>query len=245
LDLFSRIAKGVGVAGAIGGFIPVLIFGTIGAAILQSLWPLGITLGAYTVLVASLLRTPAPPKPLPPPAPVPPRRVTFQEGGVWTPSRHFDLMLSAKHDIGRIRGAAHAISDARTARAFSEFARRAEVIVQRLVGEPMRLGFARELLSSHLPRAADMAEGAHAIRGNTPDDITRRARMTDLIERLATAIEQSEQDMVAPELLRLDADLELLTQDLKEAQPPQLPPPAQQPMPLPFSVRQKQPEPRR
>jgi len=237
MDPVSRFMKGLGKAGAIGGFIPVVIFASIAAAVAGSIWPLAISVGGYTALAVWLLRDPPPPAPV---KPIPPRRENFQDNAVWTPARHFDLMLRAKHEIGRVRGAAHAIGDARTAAAFDSFARRADGIVDRLVAEPLRLGFGRELLASHLPRAADLAEGAHAIRGNLPEDIIRRAKLTDLVERLASAIERSEQEMVAPELLRLDADLDLLTEDLRMRGPradaiAALPAPSSSPMPSPFA----------
>ena len=61
----------------------------------------------------------------------------------YTPPVHFDLLLSAKQDVGRIRGAAGGIDDAATAAQFRALAERADAILALIVKEPAKLGLAR------------------------------------------------------------------------------------------------------
>lgn len=131
----------------------------------------------------------------------------------YSPPAHFDLMLSAKHDIGRIRGAAGAIQDGAVARQFLDLANEAEAIHARLLAEPVKLGLARRYFSSYLPRAADLAQGYHGFRADTSGE--RRTKLIDVLYRLQAAMKETGQSLAAPDLSRVDADIRILTQDLQ------------------------------
>ena len=131
----------------------------------------------------------------------------------YSPPAHFDLMLSAKHDIGRIRGAAGAIEDGAVARQFLDLATEAEAIHARLLAEPVKLGLARRYFSSFLPRAADLAQGYHRFRADTSGE--RRTKLIDVLYRLQAAMKDTAQTLAAPDLSRVDADIRILTQDLQ------------------------------
>lgn len=135
----------------------------------------------------------------------------------YAPPAHFDLMLSAKHDIGRIRGAAGAIEDAAVARQFIALANEAEAIHARLLAEPVKLGLARRYFSSYLPRTADLAEGYHRLRKDGAQD--RRAKLIDVLYRLEAAMKEQKESLSAPDLSRVDADIRILTQDLQPVEP--------------------------
>jgi hypothetical protein len=143
----------------------------------------------------------------------------FDEGAVWTPAQHFDLMLRAKKEIGRIEGAARTMSDSRVRQQFLDLAQTAETTVVRLVDEPHRLGFARDLLSTHLPRTAELAESYHLATGQASNGAERKAALIDVLGRLREAMLTSEDRMKGPELLRLDATLKMLAGDLPTAPP--------------------------
>lgn len=133
----------------------------------------------------------------------------------YAPPAHFDLLLSAKHDIGRIRGAAGSIGDGAIARQFRALADQAEKIHGRLMAEPVKLGLARRYFSSYLPRAADLAEGYHGLRHDEPGSDSRRAKLMDVLYRLEMAMKEQEAGLSAPEMSRIDADIRILTDDLK------------------------------
>lgn len=134
----------------------------------------------------------------------------------YSPPAHFDLLLSAKHDIGRIRGASGAISDGAVARQFLDLANEAEAIHARLVAEPVKLGIARRYFSSLLPRAADLAVGYQRFR---PEASDRRAKLIDVLYRLQAAMKETQESLAAPDLSRVDADIRILTQDLQPVEP--------------------------
>ncbi len=133
----------------------------------------------------------------------------------YSPPAHFDLLLAAKHDIGRIRGAAGAIDDGAVARQFLDLAAAAESIHARLLAEPVKLGLARRYFSSYLPRAADLAQGYHGFRAAASNE--RRAKLIDVLYRLEAAMKETLQTLAAPDLSRVDADIRILTQDLRPA----------------------------
>jgi hypothetical protein len=135
----------------------------------------------------------------------------------YSPPAHFDLMLSAKHDIGRIRGAAGAIEDGAVARQFLALASAADIIHARLLAEPVKLGLARRYFSSYLPRTADLAEGYHRFRKDGAQD--RRAKLIDVLYRLEAAMKEQKESLSAPDLSRVDADIRILTQDLQPVVP--------------------------
>lgn len=137
----------------------------------------------------------------------------------YAPPAHFDLLLQAKHDIGRIRGAAGAIADGGIARQFRVLAERADAIHARLQAEPVKLGLARRFLASYLPRAADLASGYQRFAGDEAGKADRRAKLLDVLYRLETAMKEQESGLDAPELSRIDADLRILTDDLKGYEP--------------------------
>ncbi len=136
----------------------------------------------------------------------------------YTPPVHFDLLLEAKEEIGRIRGAAGAISDGVIASQFRSLAEQADAILAEVVGQPERLGLARRFFSSLLPRAADLAEGYHrADRGIANE--ARRTKMLDVLYRLDAAMKEARETVSSPEIARLDADLSILSKDLKDLNP--------------------------
>lgn len=135
----------------------------------------------------------------------------------YSPPAHFDLMLSAKHDIGRLRGAAGAIADGAVARQFITLANEADAIHARLLAEPVKLGLARRYFSSYLPRAADLAEGYHRFRKDEAGE--RRAKLMDVLYRLESAMKEQKEGLSAPDLSRVDADIRILTQDLQPVEP--------------------------
>lgn len=137
----------------------------------------------------------------------------------YSPPAHFDLLLSAKHDIGRIRGAAGAIGDLGIAKQFRVLADRADHIHARLAAEPVKLGLARRYFASYLPRAADLAQGYHRLVGEESRKSDRRAKLLDVLYRLEVAMNEQEAGLDAPELSRMDADLRILTDDLKGYDP--------------------------
>ncbi|MFY8112937.1 MAG: 5-bromo-4-chloroindolyl phosphate hydrolysis family protein, partial [Rhabdaerophilum sp.] len=101
----------------------------------------------------------------------------------YSPPAHFDLLLGAKHDIGRVRGAAGAIPDPAIAQQFRVLADVADTVHARLMAEPVKLGLARRYFASYLPRAADLAEGYHRLRKDQPGDESRRAKLLDVLYR--------------------------------------------------------------
>jgi hypothetical protein len=141
----------------------------------------------------------------------------------YSPPAHFDLLLDAKHDIGRIRGAAGSIGDAAIARQFRALAEAADQIHARLMAEPVKLGLARRYFASYLPRAADLAEGYHRLSQNdttqAPLPDGRRAKLLDVLYRLEMAMKKQEAELSAPELSRMDADIRILTDDLRGFNP--------------------------
>ncbi len=137
----------------------------------------------------------------------------------YSPPAHFDLLLDAKHDIGRIRGAAGAVDDSAIARQFKVLADAADQVHARLMAEPVKLGLARRYFASYLPRAADLAEGYHRLRKDQPGDDARRAKLLDVLYRLETAMRQEEKGLSAPEMTRIDADIRILQEDLKGFDP--------------------------
>ena len=133
----------------------------------------------------------------------------------YSPPVHFDLMLDAKHDIGRIRGAAGSIGDGAIARQFLTLAAEADAILGRLMAEPAKLGLARRYFASYLPRAADLAEGYHRFGTEGEKAETRRAKLLDVLYRLEAAMKQQQTNLAAPEMSRIDADIRILSEDLK------------------------------
>ncbi|MCU0818983.1 MAG: 5-bromo-4-chloroindolyl phosphate hydrolysis family protein [Beijerinckiaceae bacterium] len=136
----------------------------------------------------------------------------------YTPPVHFDLLLEAKEEIGRIRGAAGAISDGVIATQFRSLAEQADAILAEVVGQPERLGLARRFFSSLLPRAADLAEGYHRA-DRTMANEARRTKMLDVLYRLDAAMKEARETISSPEIARLDADLSILSKDLKDLNP--------------------------
>lgn len=134
----------------------------------------------------------------------------------YTPPVHFDLLLSAKQDVGRIRGAAGGIDDAATTAQFRALAERADAILALVVKEPAKLGLARRFFSSYLPRAADLAEGYHGLARGRGMDSDRKAKLLDVLVRLEHAMRQEEKDISSAGLMRIDADLKILREDLKD-----------------------------
>ena len=137
----------------------------------------------------------------------------------YSPPAHFDLLLSAKHDIGRIRGAAGSIGDAAIARQFIALAGEADRIHARLMAEPVKLGLARRYFASYLPRAADLAEGYHRFKKDDAKSDARRTKLIDVLYRLEIAMKQQETELSSPEMSRMDADIRILTDDLKGFNP--------------------------
>ncbi|MFY8156960.1 MAG: 5-bromo-4-chloroindolyl phosphate hydrolysis family protein [Rhabdaerophilum sp.] len=179
--------------------------------------PLILTLIAWIMLSRrakkereELARRAPPPPPVDGPLPFPSES--------YTPPVHFDLLLEAKEEIGRIRGAAGAIADGVIAAQFRSLADQADAILAEVVGQPQRLGLARRFFSSLLPRAADLAEGYHrADRGSANE--ARRTKMLDVLYRLDAAMKEARETVSSPEIARLDADLSLLSKDLKDLNP--------------------------
>lgn len=136
----------------------------------------------------------------------------------YTPPVHFDLLLEAKEEIGRIRGAAGAIPDGAIAGQFKSLANQAEAILAEVVGQPERLGLARRFFSSLLPRAADLAEGYHRADRVSANE-ARRAKLIDVLYRLDAAMKEARETVSSPEISRLDADLSILANDLKDLNP--------------------------
>lgn len=136
----------------------------------------------------------------------------------YTPPVHFDLLLEAKEEIGRIRGAASAISDGVIAAQLRSLAEQADGILAEVVGQPQRLGLARRFFSSLLPRAADLAEGYHRADRSFANE-ARRTKMLDVLYRLDAAMKEARETVSSPEIARLDADLSLLSKDLKDLNP--------------------------
>jgi hypothetical protein len=134
----------------------------------------------------------------------------------YTPPVHFDLLLQAQQDIGRIYGARSAMTDATVSAHFGSLATRAESILATVTKEPAKLSLARRFFSSYLPRAADLAEGVHRM---SIDDVERRTKLVDVISRLDTAMRESEKELSTPELARIDADLRILNEDLRGVAP--------------------------
>jgi GNAT superfamily N-acetyltransferase len=136
----------------------------------------------------------------------------------YTPPAHFDLLLTAKEEIGRIRGAAAAIPDAAIASQFRSLAEEADLVLAEVTREPQRLGLARRFFSSLLPRSADLAEG-YFRAGQAERNEGRRAKLVDVLYRLSAAMKEARQTVASPEIARLDADLAILSQDLKDMNP--------------------------
>ncbi len=137
----------------------------------------------------------------------------------YSPPAHFDLLLAAKHDIGRIRGAAGSIADSTIARQFLALAAEADKIHARLMAEPVKLGLARRFFASYLPRSADLAEGYHRFKREDAKGESRRAKLLDVLYRLEMAMKQQETDLAAPEMSRIDADIRILSDDLRGFNP--------------------------
>lgn len=152
-----------------------------------------------------------------PPAPVRDEPLPFPTAS-YTPPVHFDLLLEAKEEIGRIRGAAGAIADGAIASQFKSLADQADVILAEVVGQPERLGLARRFFSSLLPRAADLAEGYHRADRVSTNEV-RRAKLIDVLYRLDVAMKEARETVSSPEISRLDADLSILSNDLKDLNP--------------------------
>lgn len=152
-----------------------------------------------------------------PPAPVRDEPLPFPTAS-YTPPVHFDLLLEAKEEIGRIRGAAGAIPDGAIAGQFKSLANQAEAILAEVVGQPERLGLARRFFSSLLPRAADLAEGYHRADRVSANE-ARRAKLIDVLYRLDAAMKEARETVSSPEISRLDADLSILANDLKDLNP--------------------------
>ncbi|CAN1554708.1 5-bromo-4-chloroindolyl phosphate hydrolysis protein [Rhabdaerophilaceae bacterium] len=136
----------------------------------------------------------------------------------YTPPVHFDLLLTAKEEIGRIRGAAGAISDGAIAAQFRSLADQADAILAEVVGNPDRLGLARRFFSSLLPRSADLAEGYHRAH-RAGENEARRAKLIDVLYRMDAAMKEARETVSSPEIARLDADLAILAHDLKDLTP--------------------------
>ncbi len=137
----------------------------------------------------------------------------------YSPPAHFELLLGAKHDIGRIRGSAGAIADSTIARQFRVLADVADKVHARLMAEPVKLGLARRYFASYLPRAADLAEGYNRLRKDQPGDESRRGKLLDVLYRLESAMKKEEAGLLAPEMSRIDADIRILADDLKGYDP--------------------------
>ena len=133
----------------------------------------------------------------------------------YTPPVHFDLLLSAKQDIGRMIGASGAISDAAISKQFRALALKADTILTLVIKEPSKLGLARRFFASYLPRAADLAEGYHRLDDGNLAHSNRRTKLIDVLYRLEQAMQESEQELSSPELARIDADMKILSEDLK------------------------------
>lgn len=136
----------------------------------------------------------------------------------YTPPVHFDLLLTAKEEIGRIRGAAGAIPDGAIAAQFRALADQADAILAEVVGNPDRLGLARRFFSSLLPRTADLAEGYHRAH-RAGENEARRAKLIDVLYRMDMAMKEARETVSSPEIARLDADLAILAHDLKDLTP--------------------------
>lgn len=134
----------------------------------------------------------------------------------YTPPVHFDLLLDARRDIGRIIGAAGAITDAAVSRQFSALAAQAERVLALVIKEPAKLGLARRFFASYLPRAADLAASYHRIAAANRDVEGRKTKLLDVLYRLEHAMKDSEETLAAPELARIDADMKILANDLKD-----------------------------
>jgi hypothetical protein len=158
----------------------------------------------------AIMRQAPPPPPVDGPLPFPSES--------YTPPVHFDLLLEAKEEIGRIRGAAGAISDGAIAAQFRSLADEADAVLAEVVGQSQRLGLARRFFSSLLPRAADLAEGYHRADRGTANE-ARRTKMLDVLYRLDAAMKEARETVSSPEIARLDADLSLLSKDLKDLNP--------------------------
>lgn len=137
----------------------------------------------------------------------------------YSPPAHFDLLLAAKHDIGRIRGAVAAMDDSTIAPQFRALADRADAILGRLTAEPIKLGLARRFLASHLPRAADLATSYPHYMKDDARAVGRRTKLLDVLYRLDMAMKEEDSGLSAPEATRLDADLRMLTEDLRGYSP--------------------------
>lgn len=135
----------------------------------------------------------------------------------YTPTTHFDLLLAAKHDIGRIRGAMGNLEDAGLARQFIALANQAETVLALVMKEPAKLGLARRFFSSYLPRAAELAVNAHrALKPDGTKSEARRQKLLDILYKLEMAMKAEESAIDAPALARLDAEMRLLGNDLKD-----------------------------
>lgn len=137
----------------------------------------------------------------------------------YSPPAHFDLLLVAKHDIGRIRGAAASIDDSAIARQFRALADIADRVHAKLMAEPVKLALARRYFASYLPRTADLAQGYPRLRKDNPGDESRRSKLLDVLYRLESAMKQEEVGLSAPEMSRIDADIRILSEDLKGFDP--------------------------
>lgn len=133
----------------------------------------------------------------------------------YSPPVHFDLLLDASRDIGRILGASVAMEDGAIARQFRTLAERAEAVLSLIIKEPAKLGLARRFFASHLPRAADLAAGYHRLAGEAAKSEARRGKLLDILYRLEKAMQDSLESLDAPDLARLDADMKILAQDLR------------------------------
>lgn len=137
----------------------------------------------------------------------------------YTPPVHFDLLLAAKQDVGRILGATAAIADNTVAAHFRSVAARADSILALVAKEPEKLSLARRFFSSYLPRAADLADGYHRMVGDGATNTERRAKLIDVISRLDTAMKESAENLSTSDLARIDADLRILNEDLRGVAP--------------------------
>lgn len=209
--------RNVGMFAILVASVPVAIVSLVMSSIRGSEAGVIVTILAFVGLALYLMRRLDPREPeVKPKVPEPPR---FDENAVWTPALHFDLMLRAKKEIGRIEGAARTMGDSRVRQQFLDLAQTAETTVARLVDEPHRLGFARDLLSTHLPRTAELAESYHLAIGEGSNGAERKAALIDVLGRLREAMLTSEDRMKGPELLRLDATLKMLAGDLPTPAP--------------------------
>lgn len=197
-------------------FFALLMLTALGLVALNT-WPLILAFVAWIMLSRrakkereELARRAPPPPPVDGPLPFPSES--------YTPPVHFDLLLEAKEEIGRIRGAAGAIADGVIAAQFRSLADQADAILAEVVGQPQRLGLARRFFSSLLPRAADLAEGYHRA-DRTMANEARRTKMLDVLYRLDAAMKEARETVSSPEIARLDADLSLLSKDLKDLNP--------------------------